>query len=259
VTGLPGDLYRAEFYDLYAERARRSARAIVPIVLDLVRPRSVVDIGCGLGTWLSIFRECGVADALGVDGEWVPKSRLEMPAACFHVADLTAPLALGRRFDLAVSLEVAEHLPATAASGFVGRLIDLAPVVLFSAAIPFQGGTGHQNEQWPEYWAELFEKRGYLPVDCIRPRVWRSQEVDWWYAQNILLFVARGRLEGDEALRHEAESTERGRVALVHPERYLWAVDPGRQSVRDGLRTFMRILGCALRDRLSGRRLPPRD
>ncbi|MGH7898981.1 MAG: class I SAM-dependent methyltransferase [Candidatus Binatia bacterium] len=250
MIGSPRDLYGREFHDRYAERARRSARVIVPLLLEIVRPRSVVDVGCGVGSWLAVFREHGVEDVFGLDGEWMDPSRLQIPAACFRAADLARPPALERRFDLVVCLEVAEHLPETAERGFVDRLVELAPVVVFSAAIPFQGGEGHQNERWPEHWAELFEARNHFAVDCIRPRIWRNPEVDWWYAQNALLFVERGRLEQDERLRREAERTERGRLDLVHPERYLSTVDPERQSVHEGLATFTRIVRRALRDRL---------
>ena len=106
--------------------------------------------------------------------------------------DLAQPLQIDRRFDLALSLEVAEHLPPECGSEFVQTLTDLSSVILFSAAIPFQGGTDHLNEQWPEYWADRFDARGYVPIDCIRRRIWRNEDVEWWYAQNLMFFV-RGR------------------------------------------------------------------
>ena len=143
--------YNRGFYMGQSAGSLESARQIVPIVLHLIRPKKVVDVGCGLGTWLSVFAEAGITDYLGVDGSYVPADMLLIPRDRFLAHDLTQPLQLPDRYDLAVSLEVAEHLPASCAEAFVESLTNLAPVVFFSAAVPFQGGTTHVNEQWPEY------------------------------------------------------------------------------------------------------------
>src|SRR5438874_4807793 len=124
--------------------------------MQRVSPRSVVDFGCGLGIWLEKFVLHGVEDYVGVDGPWVPQDDLHFRQDHFVAARLDRPLRLGRRFDLAVALEVAEHLPDHRGSTFVRTIVEHAPCVLFSAAVPQQGGTDHVNEQWPDYWAELF-------------------------------------------------------------------------------------------------------
>src|SRR4029077_19644174 len=111
--------------------------------------------------------EWGARDILGLDGDYVSREKLAIPAQNFMAMDLTGPISVERTFDLVVSLEVAEHLPADCSSGFVDALTRLGPVVLFSAAAPYQGGAQHVNEQWPEYWAKLFSRKGYLPVDCL--------------------------------------------------------------------------------------------
>jgi len=189
---------------------------IVPLVIELLRPRRVVDVGCGDGTWLSIFEENGVEDILGIDGAYAKKS-LRIPETQFLAADLEQPLRLRRQFDLVVSLEVAEHLPADSAETFVGSLTSLGQFVLFSAAAPFQGGTGHLNEQWPDYWAELFGKKGYVAVDCIRKKVWKNDRVEWWYAQNMLLFARRDCLESYPALSKAFERTNTKNLSIIHP------------------------------------------
>ena len=148
--------YTADFFADHRDGARRSARVVVPLVLELVRARSVVDVGCGDGTWLSVFREHGVEDVRGIDGDYVDRAELQIPRERFHPHDLTRPLELGHTFDLAVSLEVAEHLPPESADDFVTSLTRHAPIVLFSAAAPYQGGQNHVNEQWPAYWAARF-------------------------------------------------------------------------------------------------------
>jgi SAM-dependent methyltransferase len=218
---MPGQTYKEQFFESLRDGARESARAVVPIVLQLVRPTSVVDVGCGDGTWLSVFRELGVGDLLGLDGEYVHRGLLQIAGDQFRAVDLTKPLRVERSFDLAVSLEVGEHLPARYASDFVASLTTLAPAVLFSAAIPFQRGIHHVNEQWPDYWAALFNRQDYLPIDCIRTKIWDDDRVEWWYAQNTILFARADLIENDAILRREHESTNRHQLRLVHPRKYL--------------------------------------
>jgi SAM-dependent methyltransferase len=217
--------YTPDFYRMHRDGARRSGEAIVPIVLDLVRPRSVIDVGCGLGVWLSVFRKHGIEDVWGVDGPYVDRSLLEIPPDRFVPADLRNPVRQSRRFDLVVSVEVAEHLPEDRAAGFVESLTALGPVVLFSAAIPHQGGVDHLNEQWPEYWAARFAEHGYLPIDCVRPRVWTDEGVEWWYAQNTLLYVEREVLAREPRLATAREATQGQPLSVVHPRKYLWLID----------------------------------
>ena len=227
-TGGPG--YDREFFERYQQSALRhgaksSADVMVPLVVQLLGPQSVVDVGCGTGTWLNAFEAQGVSDFLGLDGDYVGEDALEIAADRFISADLRAGVSLDRRFDLAVSLEVAEHLPPESAAEFVASLTRLAPVVMFSAAIPHQGGIGHVNEQWPEYWQELFARSGFLAVDCIRPKVWENQNVRVWYAQNTLLFVDQAHLETQPELKREYECTRDRPLAVVHPtlfHRGLW-------------------------------------
>ena len=203
--------YDATFYDIFEQGSLRSAERVVPIVTDLLRPGSVVDVGCGTGLWLSVFAQRGVPDVLGIDGDYVDRGRLRIAAERFMPADLSRPLRLDRRFDLAISLEVAEHLPPERAPGFVADLVALAPAVLFSAAVPNQGGVDHLNERWLPFWAAEFERRGYAPLDVVRPRVWDDPGVDFWYAQNTLLYV-------DEELRASLGLDPPGwPLSLVHP------------------------------------------
>ena len=165
-----------------------SAAAVVPVLLALFAIRSVVEVGCGTGNLLAAFRRLGVADVLGLDGPNVPRDLLCIPPETVRTWALDQLAPLPRQFDLACSLEVAEHLPQAAAEDFVRLLATAAPVVLFGAAIPGQGGPGHVNEQRQSWWADLFAQHGYVPVDCIRPAVWAVPGMEWYYAQNILVY-----------------------------------------------------------------------
>jgi len=231
--------YTREFFAGHASGSLRSARRVLPIVRELLSPRSVVDVGCGIGTWLRAWMELGVSDVVGVDGSYVDRSQLLIEPARFHEADLsllgaagTAPPMIPRRFDLAMSLEVAEHLPLSASGALIDTLCSLAPVVLFSAAIPYQGGTDHINERLASFWAQLFAERRYAAIDAVRCRVWHDRDVEWWYRQNILLFASAGALRDSEALRKARDQTHDGALDLIHPAHYRrvvrWAIAGGK-------------------------------
>lgn len=210
--------YDQAFYANQCGGSLRSARAIIPLLLSRVPVRSVVDVGCGVGTWLSAFLENGVTDVTGYDGEYVDTSALTIPSSCFQVIDLSTDFMLPQKFDLAVSLEVAEHLLPENGDHLVQQLTLAAPMVLFSAAIPGQGGTGHVNEQWQDYWRSKFLSYGYHPVDAIRPSIWGRNDIEIWYQQNIILYCKEGHLPpGDLAKPVPANLS----LNIVHPEYYI--------------------------------------
>jgi hypothetical protein len=181
--------YGAEFYARQAPGSLRSARVVAALVAELIRPHSVVDVGCGLGGWLLAFAENSATELRGIDGNHVDRSKLYFDPSCFTAVNLAQPFRIDGRFDLAICIEVAEHVPHAHSQDLVDALCDAAPVVLFSAAIPGQGGTGHVNEQWPEYWQQRFRTCGFRMFDEIRPRVREDLRVCWWYRQNLVLYV----------------------------------------------------------------------
>jgi SAM-dependent methyltransferase len=214
-------LYNSEFFDRQRDGSRRSAVIAVPLLIDLFEPRSVLDVGCATGVWLSVFREHGVEDILGIDGPWVEQRQREIPDAFFRECNLAQPLALERTFDLALCLEVAEHLPAEAAPGLVQSLTALAPVVVFSAAIPGQGGEGHINERWPSFWSRYFAAHGYVCFTGLRHRLWPADAVEFWYRQNMLCFVAESRPDLVDRASRENGGSSTAPLDVVHPQLYL--------------------------------------
>jgi SAM-dependent methyltransferase len=181
--------YDEKFFAWVNLTAQRSARSLLPIVIDQTHPRSVLDVGCGQGAWLAVWAELGITEFLGLDGVQVDQKMLMIPRQRFRALDLANPWQLNRRFDLVQSLEVAEHLPAASGSNFVKSLCAHSDIVLFSAAQPGQGGEHHVNERHPSYWAELFSKHGYAPFDCIRPLVAHNRTIDSWYRFNAILYA----------------------------------------------------------------------
>lgn len=225
-----------------------ASREVVPIVMELTRPQSVVDVGCGLGTWLAVFGEAGVPDVVGVDGDYLDRSLLCIAEDQFITADLTKPFRLDRRFDLVVSLEVAEHLPEAAADVFVQTLVSLSDTILFSAAVPGQGGQNHLNEQWPAYWQEKFAQYGYEFHDVIRKKIWDNERVDWWYRQNT--FLVRKVRDGEVALRKidpivhpvALQQAAVARQLLARREQYIQDVSEGRLGVKENFKLLLKSL-----------------
>jgi len=220
--------YTKDFFTDRQTSTLLTATLMVPIVLELVRPMSVVDVGCGTGEWLAIFQRHGVGEILGIDGVYLDKSLLVIPHEHFRALDISMPFTLERTYDLALCLEVVEHVAPKQAPDLIETLTQLAPVILFSAAIPFQGGTHHVNEQWPEYWAQLFRARGYVAVDALRKKIWSNRQIEVWYRQNILVFCTEQVLASNTTLEREFRATNPGMLSLVHPEMYLlnhWAAN----------------------------------
>jgi SAM-dependent methyltransferase len=186
--------YKDHFYRFLASFAVRSAEQIVPLLSALLPINSVVDFGCGQGAWLSVWRKAG-ASVMGVDGPYLDQQHLMIDADDFRTADLSQPVVLERRFDLVQSLEVAEHLPSSRASDFIGTLTAHGPLVMFSAAVPGQGGEHHINEQPLEYWREKFRERDFIAIDCVRPEVIENPRIQHWYRYNIVLYAEKRHLE----------------------------------------------------------------
>jgi SAM-dependent methyltransferase len=253
------NLYTPQYHDAIAPGSDRSATVIVPLVMSLLPCRSVVDVGCGTGAWLAEFvRAAGdTARAMvGVDGNYVERSRLMIDPDKFVAADLNEPLpraalleraagakvaGAGKKFDLAVCLEVAEHLRPERSEGFVDDLCALADVVLFSAAIPYQGGEGHINERWPTFWQELFKARGFELVDPIRKRVWSDRRVEPWYQQNTVMYAHWRAIGACPRIAEEHRQTFPGFLSMVHPRLYGPLVErtglkPAGPWVPEGLR-----------------------
>lgn len=186
---------------------------VIPIVLEYLQPQSVVDMGCGIGRWLLAFKNHGVPEVLGLDGEWNnPKFRSEyLNESEFRYHNLEKPVALPKVYDLVLCLEVAEHVSPQNADGLVQSLVSAGKVILFSAAPPGQGGFNHINEQFPTYWEEKFKKHGLVFYDVIRPRIWNNDKIQYYHRQNIFLIAPPNFAEQSTSMLRN----------VIHPEMYL--------------------------------------
>jgi hypothetical protein len=230
-------VYTADFYGSARIGVESSAQFVVPRLLKLVPVKTVIDVGCGEGTWLRSFLENGASRVVGVDGAYIGSDSYRLDFTTFVARDLSRPIGPLGRFELAICLEVAEHLPEHRAKGLVEDLCALSDIVLFGAAIPGQGGEHHINEQWQSYWARHFHDLRYLPYDVLRNQLWNCKQVYWWYRQNTLLYVK----EDSPYQKYFAEYRPAdigGMLDVVHPELF----EPHIRTVQK-LRSLMRLLG----------------
>jgi hypothetical protein len=187
-------IYNDTFFDYINQSARASAKPMIALLFAKLQPQSVIDLGSGRGVWLDEWKRAGATDVLAVDGDYVSREQLAVAPEDFLAADLTAPVETGRRFDLAQSLEVGEHLPRQASGTLVDSLTNASDRVLFSAAVTGQGGEFHVNEQPLSFWQDLFAARGYVAFDCARPHLRNNKDIAPWYRYNAILYVnAAGR------------------------------------------------------------------
>lgn len=215
-------MYPADWHKTYGNMTGNSARRIVPMLVAAFGTTSVVEIGCGNAHWTQAALDAGVKDFLVVDGPWNNRDHLLVDRTHFLEADLNMSLVLPRRFDMAICLEVAEHVEPGSADVIVRSLTEAADVVAFGAAIPLQGGHGHINERWPSWWREKFNALGYEAFDLVRPKHWQDRSIHYWYRQNMFIYVARnnaGAMEKAKAAEAAARDS-RFLFDAVHPEKF---------------------------------------
>ena len=184
-----------------------SAEIIVTHVMNLLHPTSVSDFGCGKGQFLNAFKNSGVSTVHGYDGPWAKEpSRENLDEQEFTCVDFEQAAQIHpQKTDVALSLEVAEHLSATSARDFIRLLCESSDVIIFSAALPLQGGQGHINEQPLSYWSDLFKTEGYMPFDLLRYILWDDDNIEVWYRQNLCIFVKASSI-AEDTLSHASDS-----------------------------------------------------
>ena len=185
-------LYTSKFYSDRNLITLRSAEVILDLLFSKIKINSIIDFGCATGIWLVECKKKGAKNCLGIDGDWVDKELLELNDKEFTVHNLNAmKYVTNSKYDLAICIEVAEHLTKEMGDFLLESLTESSDVILFSAAVKGQGGTGHINEQPQYYWAEKFALRGYVCIDLIRPEIWGDDKVNVIYKQNMLLYIRK--------------------------------------------------------------------
>jgi hypothetical protein len=237
------DSYNKSYFTRRGNLSYESAQKTLEILSKYFSFDSVVDFGCGTGTWLKVCLELGCLDVLGIDRHADGSSELEIPSNKFLKKSLAENILLEKRYDFAICLEAAEHLEAEFANTIVENLVNASDLILFSAAIPGQGGTNHQNEQPPDYWREKFSSHGYVQLDCIRPTIWEEPKIAWWYKQNAFLYLSPQALGKHRDIGCKNFMTNKH---LVHPDCFqakLLEHDLVNASIPNLLKAIIRKLG----------------
>ncbi len=216
--------YQSSYFTSRNERTVLAAQTILKELDGLLRDKPVLDIGCGVGTWAATAERLGAQRVMAVDGPWVDIGLLEVSPVNFIQHDLSnGPPNIEDRFGLTIWLENAEHLPQGVGESVVDWVCECSDAVLFSAAIPGQGGVGHQNEQWQSYWAGIFQSHGFKVWDIVRPRVWTNPEIPYWYKQNMILYVDQ---DVDFRPLSEAYETKHApELNIVHPDKWIKQIE----------------------------------
>lgn len=219
-------MYDQGFYDWQMSGSYRSAKIFLGHLFQYGIPSSVLDFGCGRGTWLAACAEFNIQTLLGVDGPWNSQEQMMNPAIRFIPADLNKAFASPTKVDLAISLEVAEHVEPESSENFVNSLVGAADAILFGAAFTGQPGTHHVNTRPHSFWVEKFLAQGYVYFDLFRPAFWDNDQVEPWYRQNTFLFVRPSHSYYNKltAAGHQAHTTP-SFVNCVHPWLYYLALN----------------------------------
>jgi hypothetical protein len=223
-----GTPYNDAFYSNQVQGSLDSANVVLGFLYEIYQPVSVVDVGCGRGAWLSVAEKLGSNKLTGMDGGWIDETNLLSKTISFNKVNFEESIATDENFDLCISLEVAEHIDQKQAEPFVQMLCKLSEVILFGAAIQYQGGTNHINEQWQTYWIELFKKNGYECLDIIRPNVWDNNKVEWWYKQNTFVFIKK---TSNKISTNTLINLQKSIPNIVHPENYKDKVESIKRQV----------------------------
>ncbi len=155
------------------------------ILKPILKPgMSVLDFGCGRGDWLKAAIKLGAKRVLGLETYALNKPDLPYEV---EFQDITEPIFLGETFDIAICVEVAEHIPTEKSDILVENIANSANIIAWSAACPGQGGCFHINEQKPLFWHEKFLKQGFICVD-LRSLFWDDKNIEPWYRQGILFY-----------------------------------------------------------------------
>lgn len=191
--------YDHKFYQSVESRANLAAQLVFEALYKVVNFKTVVDLGCGSGIWLKKSIVNGASTVVGIDlpnsidlirrnslfTTYIKEETITLIERDFvEDPDSAIPIA-----DIAICIEVAEHLPKQLSSNLVDRLCEASDCIVFSAAQPGQGGTYHINEQPLSYWTELFIRKGYAAYDLFRPLLSQNQEVPRFYSLNLLFFI----------------------------------------------------------------------
>ena len=235
------EIYNTNFYENLVTTSADSARIYLKFLWQFLQPVSVLDVGCGRGTWLKACHELGAKNLFGFDGDWNDQSSMVDKDIKFTSVDLNKPFSVPEKIDLVINLEVAEHLEPSTAPQLIKCLTSASDAVLFSAAYTKQEGTNHINERPHTYWADLFGDQNFVPFDLFRPVFWGNEDVSFWYRQNTFLYLRRNSNPYQQVIAHEiTELSDLSFMNCIHPNLYNRKIAQS-ESFRSHIVDFVRV------------------
>lgn len=180
-----------EPYDLNEARLRFVADVTVPVLLENFAVDKVACIGRAAGIWTEVFGRYGIS------------------------ASVTAVDAPDQSYDLACCFEPAGISSAALAEQYVMRLSLTAPVIVFAFA-QAPAGANVDYIRLRASWAALFARRGYRPIDCLRPVLAEDPRADKHYKRNLIVFSRTASVPGSKRSAAASQKTEPG-VSVILP------------------------------------------
>jgi hypothetical protein len=216
-------VYNDKFYEDSNTRIE-SAREILNLVFNITKPNSILDVGCGRGSWLTVAKELGAKTIYGIDGQWNDGKHIDKHIV-YKSMDLNKNFVLESKFDLTICLEVAEHLEANSANNLISSLVNTSDIIIFSAAFKYQGGVNHINQNLHSYWANLFLKYNFLAFDIIRPEIWSNDKVSYWYRQNTFLYLKKDSSKFNDLSKAYNYVKNNKLMDSIHPEMFFRKIE----------------------------------
>ena len=183
-------IYDDKFFDKNLEWNTPIAAKLAGVLLDCFHPRSVVDLGCGNAEFLNEFQKKGII-VQGYEGSRSAIGKASIDKQHIKLFDLRNKIEEKEKYDLALCLEVAEHIENKFSQRLVENLTSLSDKVVFTAATPGQGGHFHINEQPREFWVNIFKQRNYGYDAQTTEKVKNDMKkagVLSWYCDNLMVF-----------------------------------------------------------------------
>ncbi len=238
-------IYNKKYYRSFSNDSNLSANIILSEIFKTIECKSVIDIGCGTGMWLENVYKILKDNQLiltGVDGYQI-KDLKKFNKAKYYFKNLEEDFIFPKH-DFLMCMEVAEHLSSNNAKSFVNNLCGIADVILFSAAVPGQGGLKHINERYANYWIDLFKKNDFVANDSFKKNIWMNNAFKNcpYYISNSFLFINKNSIKS-KLFKYEEHDISN--INKVHPfmlEIRQKKMIPFREHLSEFFPSFIRAL-----------------
>jgi 2-polyprenyl-3-methyl-5-hydroxy-6-metoxy-1,4-benzoquinol methylase len=187
--------YDDRYFKWHRDHTRNYAIKNMDWYINQFKPASIIDYGCGIGAYLESGLNNGITKLKGYDigGDYVKKYTEKSVQPYIEYLDCTLPL-ITDEYDCVISLETGEHIETKSSDQFVLNIANSTKkdgTILFSAAQPGQGGSGHINCQPKSFWIEKFAIHSFIYDEPLTKQIlkeWSLQKVPDYIINNLIVF-----------------------------------------------------------------------